>query len=196
MDLSGPIARAAREPSVEEARASLLAARTIAARSGRAAIGSATNLGMAVWGTTWLLGYLALQFLPLPLGWATWGPLCVVAYLITRQRRGATIRSGWEARIQRAWWATIAGTTVAMFLVAPTRPAVLILMPGVIWALAIVQYAIVAEDRALGGLGGAILAAALLARYLAPGWAALALALVGGGGMLALGVARSRRPWR
>lgn len=189
--------RSVGEPGVDEARAALLAARAVATRSGRAARGNVARAALAVWGLVWLLGYTGVQFLPFAPAWALWLLLGTAAYALVRHmRREETVRSGWEAVFLRAWWVMICGTMAITLLVIPAPFAVVALLPGALWGLAILLYAVVADDRALATLGGALVLAAPLLRLAVPGWSPLLFGLLGGGGMLALGVARARSPWR
>ncbi len=189
--------RSVGEPGVEEARAALLAARSVATRSGRAARGNVARAALAVWGVVWLLGYAGVQFLPFGLAWALWVPLGTAAYALVRYwGREETVRSGWEAVFLRAWWVMMFGTTAIMLIVIPAPFAVVALLPGALWGLAILLYAVVADDRALALLGGTIVLAAPLLRMGVPDWSPLLFGLIGGCGMLALGVIRARSPWR
>jgi hypothetical protein len=124
-------------------------------------------------------------------------PLGAAAYSLVRYwRRGETVRSGWEARFLRAWWVMMFGTTAITLLVVPAEFAVVALLPGALWGLGVLLYAVVADDRALAALGATIVLVAPLLRLGLPDWSPLLFGLTGGGGMLALGVARARSPWR
>ena len=185
------------EPGVDEARAALLAARSVATRSGRAARGNVARAALAVWGLVWLLGYAGVQFLPFAVAWALWAPLGAAAYgLVRHWRRAETVRSGWETVFLRAWWVMMFGTMAIMLIVVPAPFAVAALLPWALWGLAILLYAIVADDRALAALGVAIVLAAPLLRLTVPDWSPLLFGIIGGGGMLLLGVLRARSPWR
>jgi len=180
------------EPSVEEARVALGLARAATVRSARAAQRTTMRAGLIVWGVAWLLGYTGLQFLPFAIGWALWLPLCVAAFALTRWLRDDTIRSGWEARFERAWWVIVFGSFFLVSTVAPAEAIVIILLAGALWGLALLLYGVVSEERALAVLGGGIVTLAPLLRQWQPEWGALLFGLFGGGGMVLLGLWRER----
>jgi hypothetical protein len=178
------------EPSAEEARAALGLAHAATVRTARAAKRTTLGVGLIAWGVAWLLGYAGLQFLPFFVGWGAWVPLGIAAFVATRLLRDDTIRSGWEGRFERAWWVVVFGTPLLVSTVTPAEPIVLVLLPGALWGLALLLYAVVSEERALAAFGATLVVLAPLLRQFLPEWGALLFGLVGGGGMVGLGLWR------
>ena len=183
-----------------EAADALAAAEVARQRSRRAAIGAYARAPFVYWGCAWIIGYAAAQFLPDLLAWLVWMVFVAGSIAISRWNRwsgagASVVLSGWEGQLRRAWWVLLLGTSALPFIIAPLPASRLYLMFGALWAIGYLLYAVVAEDRALGFLGGGIIALAVILRTVVPDSALLPFGLLAGGGTLAFGIARIRRRW-
>lgn len=183
-----------------EAADALAAAETVRERSHRVAIGWIARTPLVYWGCAWIIGYGAAQFLP---GWLTslvW-MLCVAGSLAITHWRGWSsgganiVLTGWEAGLRRAWWVLVLGSFALPFIVGPIPVSRLYLLFGALWGIGYLLYAVVAEDRPLGFLGGGIVTLAAVLRTVAPDSALLPFGLIAGGSTLVFGIARMRRRW-
>ena len=182
-----------------EAADALAGAEVARQRSRRAAISTFMNAPLVYWGCAWIVGYAAAQFLP---GWLTFfvWMLCVAGSLAISRWHGwssgaSVVLSGWEAALRRAWWVLALGSSALPFIIEPLPATRLYLMFGAFWGIGYLLYAVVAEDRALGFLGGGIVALAAILRTVVPDSALLLFGLLAGGGTLAFGMARVRQRW-
>lgn len=183
-----------------EAADALAGAEIARQSSRRAAIGAYVRVPFVYWGCAWIIGYAAEQFLPGLLAMLIWMAFVAGSVTLSRWNRGAVtgasvVLSGWEGKLRRAWWALLLGTAALPFIIAPLPASRLYLMFGALWGIGYLLYAVVAEDRALGLLGGGIIALAVVLRTFVPDRALLPFGLLAGGGTLAFGIARMRRRW-
>lgn len=163
--------------------------------------GQLGRLPLVWWGLAWMVGYPAAQFLPLAPALILNAVAVAVAFTLTRVGRrwdpigGST---GWERLVSRAWWATAGASLLVNLVVTPAPVAVFFLVPGVLWGLALLLFALAAGDRALGVLGAALALLAPALRQLAPDQALLLFGVLGGGAMVAVGAVRtlSSAGWR
>lgn len=181
--------------SPAEAEEALTAIQTMVKKTRRAISSSGGYLFLLVWGVVWLLGFLNSQFLPERIVGYVWSALDIlggIASAVIGIRMGRGVRSTkaslttgqriglfWlllflycSAIIAVAW--PVDGKQLAMFIILLTSVgwiamSLLLLFFSAWWALALT-------------------ALALAAYFLLPGIFNLVMAILGGGGMIALGL--------
>jgi hypothetical protein len=179
----------------EEATAALEEAHRVRRLGWRLVSGQATRLPLVWWGLAWMVTFPGAQLLPFPAALALGVAANAAAFALTSlgsRWDPAPGRTGWERTLARSWWAVLAGSLAVNLIAAPAPIPVFFLIPGAIWGLAMLLYAVAAGDRLLGVLGGglAVLAAAL--RVLLLDESLLLFGLAGGGAMVAVGALRLR----
>jgi hypothetical protein len=177
----------------DEATTALREAHRVRALGRRLVHGQTTRLPLVWWGVSWMVTYPAAQVLPFALALVAGAAMSAAAFAMTKL--GARWdpmpgRTGWEVRVRRAWWAVLVAAFVLDVVAAPAPAQVLFLIPGALWGLAILLYAVVVEDRALGMLGGGIAALAAALRLFFLDDSLVLFGLLGGGGMVAIGLLR------
>jgi hypothetical protein len=176
----------------DEATAALREAHRVRALGRRLVHGQTTRLPLVWWGLAWMVTYPAVQFLPFAPAVAVSAATGPAAHALTRvgvRWDPAPGRTGWERHVTRAWWAVAIAAFFVDLIAAPAPVQVLFLIPGALWGLAMLLYAVAAGDLALGVLGAgiAVLAAAL---RLFLDESLLLFGLLGGGGMAGTGLLR------
>ncbi|MGI8968937.1 MAG: hypothetical protein ACR2GA_07535 [Chloroflexota bacterium] len=184
----------------DEAAAALSAASTTMRRSRRAALSKFAQTSLVFWGIAWIIGFGAEQFLPDWRSWLVWALVGIAAFALTRWHDSASAMSsgaisGWEAQFHRTWWVLFFGSAGLEAITVPAPVVVIGLLPGALWGIAFVIYAVLAEDRALGVLGASIVVLAVVLRILFVHQALLLFGLGAGGAMTTLGVVRTVRQW-
>jgi hypothetical protein len=177
----------------DEATTALREAHRVRALGRRLLHGQTTRLPLVWWGVAWMVTYPAAQFLPFAPALVAGGASAAAALAMTKL--GARWdpmpgRTGWEGRVTRAWWAILVSVFVIDVIAAPAPAPVLFLIPGAVWGLAMLLYAVVVEDRALGVLGAGIAVLAAALRLLFLDESLVLFGLLGGGGMVAVGLLR------
>jgi hypothetical protein len=177
----------------DEATAALDEARRVSAMGWRLVSGQATRLPLIWWGVAWLVTYPAVQFLPFVPALVVAGAGVVAASVMTRvgaRWDPAPGTTGWEREVDRAWWALLVAGFAFNLIAGPAAIAVYFLLPGAVWGLALLLYALVAGDVGLGVLGAGILVLAAALRIVAPDRALVIFGVLAGGGMAAVGAVR------
>jgi hypothetical protein len=177
----------------DEATAALREATRVRARGRRLAHGQTTRLPLVWWGVAWMVTYPAVQFLPFPAAVAAGGVSAAAAFALTRfgVRWDPTPgRTGWERQVTRGWWAVLVAAFVVDVIAAPAPMQVFFLIPGALWGLALLLYAVVVGDAALGLLGAGVAALAAVLRLFFLDESLLLFGLAGGGWMAATGLVR------
>jgi VIT1/CCC1 family predicted Fe2+/Mn2+ transporter len=177
----------------DEATAALREAGQVRARGRRLAHGQATRLPLVWWGLAWAVTYPAVQFLPFPAALAVSAGSAAAAFALTKVgvRWDPTPgRTGWERQVTRGWWAVLVASFVVDVIAAPAPMQVFFLIPGALWGLALLIYAVVVGDLALGVLGAGIAVLAAVVRLFFLDQSLLLFGLAGGGWMAATGLVR------
>lgn len=177
----------------DEATAALREASRVRALGRRLVQGQATRLPLVWWGVSWMVTYPVAQFLPFAPALTVGAVAAAAAFALSRlgTRWDPTPgRTGWERQFMRSWWAVLVVAFVIDVIAAPVPTAVYFLIPGAVWGLAIVIYAVVAEDRALGALGAGVVGLAAVLRLFLLDDSLVLFGLLGGGWMAATGLAR------
>ncbi|MDQ6898719.1 MAG: hypothetical protein M3072_04300 [Candidatus Dormibacteraeota bacterium] len=182
------------ELSPAEAARLLADVRQLPARTRWLAATKFTRLSLVAWGVAWVFGYTAVQVLPQPIGLGAFALLGVGAVTLTRLAAPGDLLTGWEAQFRRGWWVLIGVMPLLGLIVQPTSLATLLLLLGALWGVALLLLAVTVSDRALGAVGGTIVAGAAVIHVLAGGWALVSFGLVGGGAMAVLGSTRLLHP--
>lgn len=180
--------------SPTEAEAALAAIQTMVQKTRHSLASSGAYRFLVVWGVVWLLGFLGSQFLPLHIAGYTWIVLDTLGGILSavlgiRMRRGVRSSSP-----------TISGKRIAAFwlllflyciaLVAVSWPAdskqmamyiILIVMVGWLAMSLLLSFTSVWPGLILTTL-------TLVGYFLLPGIFNLWMAILGGGGMIALGL--------
>jgi hypothetical protein len=183
----------------EEATAALAEADRLRQMGWRLVTRQLARLPLVWWGLAWMVTFPAAQFLPL--GWALAVTALTGAGALAATRMGSRWdptpgSTGWERRIQRGWWSVIVAGILIDLIAAPARISVYFLLPGALWGLALLLFAIVAGDLGLGLLGAGIAALATGLGLVLPDQALVLFGLIGGGAMAVLGSARVLRSAR
>ncbi len=181
--------------SPNEAEEALAAIRAMMQKTRRAISSSGGYIFLIIWGVIWLLGFLNSQFLPEQAVGPVWAGLDVLggalcALIGIRMGRGVHSRTKSTTTGQRIgiFW-------LALFLYCLAAIAVAWPVDGKILAMFIIFFVMVGW-LAMGLLLSfasvwpslAITALALVGYYLLPGIFYLWMAILGGGGMIALGL--------
>ena len=180
--------------SPTEAEEALVAIHAMMKKARRTISSSGAYLFLIVWGPVWLLGFLGQQFLSQEVASKAWmildilgGVLSVVlgVRLGRGVRRSSSTASGW--RIAAFWLLlflySFAAVTIAWPLDGKQFAMFIILFVGVGWlAMGLLL------DSASVWWGLALTALALIGYFLLPGIFYLWMAILGGGGMIALGL--------
>src|SRR5215831_12421967 len=132
----------------DEATTALREAHRVRALGRRLVHGQTTRLPLVWWGAAWMVTYPAAQALPFALALVAAIATSAAAFAMTKL--GARWdpmpgRTGWEGHVMRAWWAVLVGAFVVDVMAAPAPTPVLFLIPGALWGLAMLLYAVVAE---------------------------------------------------
>ena len=182
-------------PTPGEAVEALSAVRGALRGGRRAAVGEITRVPLVVWGVVWCADYAALEFLSGAVAAPLAAGLAAVAFGLSRRAGGeAQASSGWEVEVVGAWWVLLVGSVALALVVGPGSEVVLGLMLGAFWGIALMLYAVVAKDRALGALGVGIVILAVALRVASPPLALLLFGLVSGASMAGLGMVRWVKP--
>jgi hypothetical protein len=177
----------------DEATTALREAHRVRALGRRLVHGQTTRLPLVWWGMAWMVTYCAAQVLPFAPALLAGAASSAVAFALTKlgSRWDPTPgRTGWEGQVTRAWWAVLVAAFVVDVVAAPAPPAVLFLIPGALWGLALLLYAVVIEDLALGVLGAGIAVLAAVLRLFFLDESLVLFGLLAGGGMIAVGLLR------
>src|SRR5215472_17432155 len=181
----------------EEAHTALREAHRVRALGRRLVHGQTTRLPLVWWGVAWMVTYPAAQLLPFALALAAGTAAAAAAFAMTKlgARWDPTPgRTGWEAQVMRAWWAVVVAAFVVDVIAAPAPAPVLFLIPSAVWGLALLLYAVAAEDRALGVLGAGIAVLAAVLRLFLLDQSLVLFGMLGGGGMVAVVLLRLLAP--
>lgn len=156
----------------------------------RAVARSALPLTLILWGVVWLLGFGATALLSPSIAGTVWLLLVGPAIALTFGLHGwesRRVRSPVGARIGLCWLVAAGYTGLVIALISPTSGelgslvTVLLIMAGYviqgIWL-----------DRALAAIGLFVTAVAVGTYVLAPSYYAAAMAILGGGALIAGGV--------
>jgi hypothetical protein len=180
--------------SPTEAEEALAAIQTVVQKTRRAISSSGGYVFLIVWGVIWLLGFLGSQFLPQDLGGYAWMVLDILGGILSAVlgiRMGRGVRSASPVttgkRIGLFWWllflyvvATVAvawptsGKQLSMFII-------LTVMVGWMAMSLLLSFTSIWPGLILTAL-------ALAAYFVFPGLYYLLMAVLGGGGMIALGL--------
>jgi hypothetical protein len=177
----------------DEANLALREAHRVRALGRRLVHGQTTRLPLVWWGVAWMVTYSAAQVLPFALALLVGAASSAAALAMTKlgARWDPTPgRTGWEGRVTRAWWAVLVAAFVVDVVAAPAPTPVLFLIPGALWGLALLLYAVVVEDRPLGVLGAGIAVLAAVLRLFLLDESLVLFGLLAGGGMTAIGLLR------
>ncbi len=180
--------------SPTEAEEALAAIQNMVQKTRRAISASGGYIFLIVWGVIWLLGFMGSQFLPVKTASYTWMVLDILGGIISavigiRMNRGvrsaAPITSG--KRIAFFWlllfFYCVAAIGVAWPVEGKQFAMFIILFVGVGW---MAMGLLLSFASIWWGL--AITALALIGYFLLPGIFHLWMAILGGGGMIALGL--------
>ncbi len=180
--------------SPNEAEEALTVVRDMMQKTRRAISNSGAYLFLIVWGIVWLLGFLGSQFLPDRLAGPAWAVLDILgggASALLGMRLGEHVRSPGTAasgkRIGLFWLSLVLLCVAAIWIAWP--------VDGKQAAMFIILF-VMAGWLAMGWLLSfasiwpalAIIALALVGYFLLPGIFYLWMAVLGGGGMIALGL--------
>jgi hypothetical protein len=152
------------------------------------------GLPLLAWGLAWVSGAVTFQFLPGPAGVVLGLLACATAAATTRLVRPREVRLHTENRFALAWAVLFVTSPLLVIIAAPANARIVVVFLASLWAVGMLLYGIGLRDVPLAGLGLAIVVAATVSRLVAPPVAVLAVGLVGGLGMAALGGWRLR--WR
>jgi hypothetical protein len=180
--------------SSSEAEEALAAIRAIMQKTRRAISASGAYIFLIVWGIIWLLGFLNSQFLPNQIAWYIWMGLSILGGILSaiigiRMNQGvrssAPTSSG--KRIAIFWLLLFFHCIAAIAVAWPTDGKQLamfiILFVMVGW---IAMGLLLSFISAWWGLALTVLA--LIGYFLLPDFFYLCMAILGGGGMIALGI--------
>jgi hypothetical protein len=177
----------------DEATVALQEATRVRALGRRLVHSQATRLPLVWWGLSWMVTYPAAQFLPFGLAMVAGTGTAAAAFALTKvgvRWDPAPGRTGWEREVTRGWWAVLLVGFAVDAIAAPAPAQVFFLIPGAMWGLALLLYAVVVGDRALGVLGAGIAVLAAALRLLLLDESLLLFGLLGGGWMAATGLLR------
>jgi hypothetical protein len=139
------------------------------------------------------VSYSAAQFLPFAPAAVLAAATGVAAFGLSRlgARWDPTPgRTGWERQFMRSWWAVLVVAFAIDFIAAPAPLPVFFLIPGAVWGLAMLLFAVAMGDRALGVLGVGIVVLAALLRVFLLDESLVLFGVLGGSAMAAIGLAR------
>jgi hypothetical protein len=180
------------EITPNEAQESLNAIRTIMKKTKRMIASSGAYKFLFLWGIIWVIGFASSQFVQGALAGYIWAGLDVIgggisAFIGIRLGRTVRTESGPSGiRIGTFWWMLMAFCGLAILILWPidwkqvAMVIILFVMTG--W---IAMGLLLSLSSVKPGL--AIVALALIGYFLLPNWFFLWMAVLGGGGMIALG---------
>jgi hypothetical protein len=177
----------------DEAVAALEEARRVRRLGWRLVSTQAARLPLVWWGAAWLVSYPAVQFLPFAAAVVVCILATVAAFTLTavgKRWDPAPGSTGWERQLMRSWWAVLAGGFLVNVIAAPAAIPVYFLIPGALWGVAMLLYAVVVGDVALGALGAGIAVLAAVLRVVTLDQSLVLFGVLGGGGMVAVGLVR------
>ncbi|HTX91865.1 MAG TPA: hypothetical protein VMC09_11690 [Anaerolineales bacterium] len=180
--------------SPTEAEEALAAIQTMAQKTRKSIASGGTYITLIITGLVWLIGFLSTQFLPVGIVAYIWGGLSLtgtIAGIVLGSRMGNRVRSPSTAPMIRRvglFWLLLAFFALAVIAVA--RPA-----DGKQATLLVILFLMLGQ-MAMGLLFSfssvwwtlPITALALVGYFLLPGIFYLWMAILGGGGMIALGL--------
>lgn len=180
--------------SPSEAEEALAAIQTVIQKTRRSIASSGAYVFLIIWGSVWLLGFLGSQFLPQDIGGYTWMVLDILGGILSAIvgiRVGRGVRSSSAAksgkRIGLFWLLLFVYCIFAIAVAWPTdgkQLAMFIILFVMIGWLA--MGLLLSFASILPGLFITILA--LIGYFLLPDIFFLLMAILGGGGMIALGL--------
>jgi hypothetical protein len=181
----------------EEARQSLELVQQAMAQTRRAIARSGSGYFFIVWGLVWLVGYLGSEFLSKTVAGYLWLALDVfggVSTVAIAIRLGRRVRSSEARRTgarSGAMWLLLVAYGVLLFWAADPQPERATVFISLFVAFGYVVAGLwISTPLLLTGLG--ITGLTLLAYLLFPAYLGLAIAIVGGGGMIVVGLTMLR----
>lgn len=178
-------------PTAAEAAHTLRDLAAIGERSRRIGHAAFTRVPLVIWGTAWIAGYTAFDLLPLRPAIAVGAPLWVLAVVVSRIARNDDVVSGWQRGTRRSWAVVVLCSPLLVLTIMPAPPAVVMLLLGALWGVALLLFAVATGDVVLGGVGVLVVTVAAVARIVVPGHGVLGFGLVAGGAMAVLGLVRT-----
>jgi hypothetical protein len=180
--------------SPTEAEEALAAIQTMAQKTRKSIASGGTSITLIVTGVVWLVGFLCTQFLPVRIVGYIWGGLSLfgtIVGIILGSRMGARVRSPSTAPMVRRvglFWLLLVLFALAVIAVAhpsdgkqATLLVILFLMLGQMAMGLLFSFSSVWWTLPITAL-------ALVGYFLLPGIFYLWMAVLGGGGMIALGL--------
>jgi hypothetical protein len=177
-----------------EAEQALAAIQTMIKKTRRSVASSGSYLFLYVWGVIWLIGFTCSQFLADAIVGKIWAGLNILGAVLSvvigiRMNRGvrrASVSPVLGKRIALFWWMLWLFCGAAIAVIWPPEPKQLAIMIILFVMIGWIAMSLLLSTMSVWW-GLAFTALALVAYFILPGYFYIIMAILGGGGMIALG---------